>query len=63
MMKKLYHCRGLYQYQLMIVGTHLQPKPVFMISLACNMATASSASSSHIQKYNCSFAKYCCLAL
>ena len=46
MMKQFYPC-GLYQYQLTIVGTHLKPKMVW-VSLDCNMAGVTSASSSHI---------------
>ena len=46
-MMKHFYPWGLYQCQLMIVGTHLQPK-YGMDSLACNMAGVSSASSSHI---------------
>ena len=46
MMKQFYLLCGLYQYQLMIVDTHLQPNG--MVSLDCNMAGVTSASSSHI---------------
>ena len=55
-----------YQYQLTIVGTHLQPKmawspliatwPVYRLLQAVTFAALR-------QEYNCPFAKYCCLAL
>ena len=45
-MKQFYPC-GWYQYQLTIVGTHLEPKMVWS-SLIATLAGVSSASSSHI---------------
>ena len=44
---KQFHPSGLlYQYQLMIVGTRLQPKMGWSPLIACTMAGVSSASSS-----------------
>ena len=47
-MIKQFYPYGLYQYQLTIVGTHLQPTVVCMVFLDCNMVGVLSASSSHI---------------
>ena len=47
MIKQFYHC-GLYRYQLMIVGTRWFTPKYVMVSLDCNTAGASSASSSRI---------------
>ena len=66
--KQFYPC-GLYQYQLTIVGTHLQPKIVWSPLIATwwvyrllHQAVTSRFAALR-QRYNCSFVKYCCSAL
>ena len=70
-MKQFYHC-GLYQYQLTIVCTHLQPKqgvvwsPLIATWRLQHQSSAGQAVTSRFtalrQKYNRPFAKYCCSA-